>query len=180
MRRLDALDCPMETRWSSIRFVVWFFGLPGQKFEVLQLSVRLRSLHRKSLVSSDFSLMLILCLQVNSTTLPGYMYCEPYPQVPSLNSYILLTGVPSDWYNFIDYEGNNLGLQDTSPLFYLKPDFLSCDRSLVGPQEVNDTLYFSSFNIQRPDGFVDMLHMNTHHLMDPSFQGESNGPVLVG
>ena len=119
-------------------------------------------------------------LQLGSTEPAGYQYCDDYPQMPTLNTYSVLTGIPSDWYQFLDYYKDNLGIMGSSHVFALRPEFVSCDRSEVGPQDVSDAVYFGGFNIGRPQGFIDVLHMDTAHLLDLSFQGNYSGPMPVG
>ena len=119
-------------------------------------------------------------LQLGSTEPAGYQYCDDFPQMPTLNTYSVLTGIPSDWYQFLDIDNDNLGIKESSYVFALQPEFVSCDRKAAGPQDVNETVYFGGFNIGRPEGFIDVLHMDTDHLLDLSFQGEYPGPMPIG
>ena len=98
---------------------------------------------------------------VNSPNQPIYD-CKSYNQTLSLNTQSSLSTGNPIFFLFVDYDNNNLALQVGSPLFKARPNFLSCDRGLVGPQVVQRAVYFSRFNVPFPPGFNAGLSINVN------------------
>lgn len=102
---------------------------------------------------------------------PTYMYCDPYLQVPDLNKFRVMRNRSPKWYSFLDYDGDNLGVTPDSKVYSRRRKFRSCDRNKVGPRRAKIQRYLSSFNGDEPDGFSDLLNMNTLHIMDILWTG---------
>ena len=97
---------------------------------------------------------------------PQYAYCDGY-NVSRLNNFFSMNRT-QDYYQFIDFDNNNLGVRSSSPLYATKPDFRSCDRELVGPKSSNWTQFKSRFNIPIPAGFNIVLKVSYVQIYDPA------------
>ena len=114
-----------------------------------------------------FDLMLVNAAKTNVA--PRFLYCDNYTSVSTLNN-LYSVNKTSDFYQFIDYDRDNLGVSSTSPIYALKSDFRSCDRESVGPT-VNDWSYFAMrFNLPKPSGFDSVINLNYRQIQDPSFK----------
>ena len=102
---------------------------------------------------------------------PDYVICDDYPQVPSLNNFRWPRHRSPVWYNFIDYDGDNLGVNSDSNVYQVRPKFRSCDRSRLGPRRVKARVYFSRFNGREPYFFKEMVDIDRLHLSDTKWTG---------
>ena len=111
--------------------------------------------------------LIVLKSQAN----PNYTLCEPFPQISGLNTFRVVNHRSPVWYKFINYDGGNLGVKSSSPVFGVREGFRSCDRRRVGPVLLRAAYYLARFNGAKPNKFGSLLKMSTLHILDVKFLG---------
>ncbi|GJP44585.1 hypothetical protein CLOM_g3964 [Closterium sp. NIES-68] len=93
-------------------------------------------------------------------------HCENFPITAELNHQTNLTLRDPLSAGFLNYQGNDLGLNNDSLIYKYRPDYLSCPLGLVGPRRFSAKYFFDRYNTPMPGGFRKVVMMDMKHIFD--------------